>query len=76
MPHFTSCLAFLFILFFLFKFLSAYVLFLQKRDDKEWMKHTLSWDVDKKVKIAYRPVKAHTLDEKEVTPIPPMVRSY
>ena len=48
------------------------------RDDKDWMKHTLTWqrlelgDTD----IAYRPVKLETLDSKECDSIPPMKRKY
>ena len=49
-----------------------------KRDDKEWMKHTITYfDEDTgKVKIDYRPVHSHTLDEKEVASFPPMARVY
>jgi len=42
------------------------------------MKHTLSWltkETDQ-VKIDYRPVINHTLDEKEVKPVPPVKRVY
>ena len=42
-----------------------------KRDDKKWLKHTLSW-VDKKggVKLDYRPVHMYTLtDEVDVVPL-------
>lgn len=47
-----------------------------ERDDKNWMKHTLTW-VDEKggQKIDYRPVVLHTLTE-EVEAIPPKARVY
>lgn len=51
----------------------------QERDDKNWMKHTLSWMPDletEQVKIDYRPVVMHTLDENEIKPIPPIKRVY
>jgi succinate dehydrogenase / fumarate reductase flavoprotein subunit len=50
----------------------------KQRDDKQWMKHTLSWEDQKtgKIKLDYRPVHTHTLDEKEVQPIPPKARVY
>lgn len=49
-----------------------------ERDDKQWMKHTLTYfDEDKgRVKIDYRPVHTHTLDENEFKPIPPQKRVY
>jgi len=38
-----------------------------KRDDENWLKHTLTWRQDNKVKIDYRPVHMYTLtDEVEV----------
>jgi hypothetical protein len=44
------------------------------RDDKTWMKHTLSWDNDKQgIKLDYRPVHFNTLDEKEMPSVPPKV---
>jgi succinate dehydrogenase (ubiquinone) flavoprotein subunit len=48
------------------------------RDDKTWMKHTVSWldEVSGKVKIEYRPVNMFTLDEKEVQVVPPKKRVY
>ena len=48
------------------------------RNDKDWMKHTLTYfDEDtSKVKIDYRPVHSNTLDEKEVASFPPMARVY
>lgn len=47
------------------------------RDDKEWMKHTLSWfDGDKgKVTIDYRPVHTYTLTN-EISYIEPKKRVY
>lgn len=50
----------------------------KERDDKKWMKHTLSWfDEDKnKVKLDYRGVTMTTLDEKECASVPPMKRVY
>ena len=49
-----------------------------KRDDVNWMKHTLTyWDeAARTVKLDYRPVHMNTLDENEVKPFPPQVRSY
>ncbi len=49
-----------------------------ERDDKEWMKHTLSYfDQDTgKVDLKYRPVVMTTLDDKEVKPFPPGKRVY
>jgi succinate dehydrogenase / fumarate reductase, flavoprotein subunit len=47
-----------------------------ERDDKDWMKHTVSWlDRDQKVKIGYRPVIMTTLTN-EIEPIPPQKRVY
>jgi succinate dehydrogenase / fumarate reductase, flavoprotein subunit len=38
-----------------------------KRDDENWLKHTLTWRQDNQVKIDYRPVHMYTLtDEVEV----------
>jgi succinate dehydrogenase (ubiquinone) flavoprotein subunit len=49
-----------------------------KRDDTNWMKHTLSWvDPDTgKVTLDYRAVINTTLDENEVKPVPPAARVY
>lgn len=49
-----------------------------ERDDKAWMKHTLTyWDESsKQVKITYRDVHMHTLDEKEMKTIAPQKRVY
>jgi len=48
------------------------------RDDKSWMKHTLTyWDeATKKVTLDYRPVHHHTLDDTEMKTIPPQKRVY
>ncbi|SCZ93701.1 BZ3500_MvSof-1268-A1-R1_Chr6-3g08831 [Microbotryum saponariae] len=49
------------------------------RDDKDWMKHTLSFQKDvntDKVKLSYRNVVSHTLDENEMKAIPPFKRTY
>ncbi len=46
-----------------------------ERDDKNWMKHTLLWLADDKVKIDYRPVHMYTLTD-EVEVIPPKKRVY
>lgn len=49
-----------------------------KRDDRQWLRHTLGW-MDKetgKVRLGYRPVHLFTLDSSEVAPIQPTERSY
>jgi succinate dehydrogenase / fumarate reductase, flavoprotein subunit len=48
-----------------------------KRDDKNWMKHTLAWtDASKhKVKLGYRPVHEYTMS-KDVDYIKPKARVY
>jgi succinate dehydrogenase / fumarate reductase flavoprotein subunit len=47
-----------------------------ERDDKKWMKHTLTWMNDKgAVKIDYRPVHAFTLT-KDIAYIEPKARIY
>lgn len=47
-----------------------------ERDDKKWMKHTVSWlDVTHKVKLDYRPVHLYTLT-KEMDVVPPKPRVY
>ncbi|MDD5460438.1 MAG: succinate dehydrogenase flavoprotein subunit [Methylococcales bacterium] len=45
------------------------------RDDANWLKHTLTWLDDDKVKIDYRPVHLFTLTD-EVDVIPPKERVY
>ncbi len=45
------------------------------RDDANWMKHTLTWLVDDKIKIDYRPVHLYTLTD-DVDVIPPKERVY
>ena len=49
-----------------------------ERNDKEWMKHTLSRVNPKtnKVELDYRPVHTQTLDEKEMPHVPPKARVY
>jgi len=46
-----------------------------KRDDDNFMKHTLSWHNGKEVKINYRPVKLSTLTN-DVQTFPPKERIY
>lgn len=47
-----------------------------KRDDNDWMKHTLAWMDDQgKTTIDYRPVHMTTLTD-EVEPFPPKARVY
>ena len=48
------------------------------RDDKEWMKHTLSWQKKPhgEVKLGYRAVTGTTLDENECKAVPPFKRTY
>ena len=48
------------------------------RDDKNWMKHTLSWQRREgdEVKLGYRRVIDTTLDEEECARVPPVKRSY
>ena len=45
------------------------------RDDENWMKHTLTWFEDGKVRIDYRPVHTYTLTD-EVKYIEPKARVY
>lgn len=48
----------------------------EKRNDAEWMKHTMCWiDNKSKVKIDYRPVHMSPLSN-DVQPIPPQKRVY
>ncbi|MDP3875595.1 MAG: succinate dehydrogenase flavoprotein subunit [Methylobacter sp.] len=46
-----------------------------KRDDANWLKHTLTWLDGDQVKIDYRPVHMYTLTD-EVEVIPPKERVY
>ncbi len=48
-----------------------------ERDDKAWMKHTLTWfdDASGKVRIDYRPVHSYTMTN-DVAYIPPKARVY
>ncbi len=46
-----------------------------QRDDKNWLKHTLIWLQNNKVKIDYRPVHLYTLTD-DVDMIPPKERVY
>ena len=46
-----------------------------KRDDENYMKHTLSWYNEKEVKINYRPVNLSTLTN-DVQTFPPKERVY
>jgi len=46
-----------------------------QRNDKKWLKHTLSWLTEKNVKVRDRPVHMHTLTN-EVAPIPLKQRVY
>merc|ERR1712093_921357 len=48
------------------------------RDDKNWMKHTLSFQKTPhgKTDLTYRGVVAHTLDEAECKAVPPFKRVY
>ncbi|KAL8250858.1 hypothetical protein R6Q59_034551 [Mikania micrantha] len=46
-----------------------------KRDDANWMKHTLGYWENEKVRLDYRPVHMNTLDD-EVETFPPKARVY
>ena len=46
-----------------------------ERNDDEWMKHTLSYLEDSKVRLEYRPVHTYTMTE-EVEYFPPQKRVY
>ncbi|MDD4913668.1 MAG: succinate dehydrogenase flavoprotein subunit [Methylococcales bacterium] len=46
-----------------------------RRDDENWLKHTLTWRQDNKVKIDYRPVHLYTLSD-EVEVVMPKERVY
>jgi len=45
------------------------------RDDANWLKHTLTWLIDDKISIDFRPVHLYTLTD-EVDYIPPKERVY
>ena len=45
------------------------------RNDSEWMKHTLAWFEQGRVRIDYRPVHLRTLTD-QVEVIPPKARVY
>jgi succinate dehydrogenase (ubiquinone) flavoprotein subunit len=47
-----------------------------KRNDKEWMKHTLAYFDGAKTILKDRPVHDYTLDEKECKAVPPFERVY
>jgi succinate dehydrogenase / fumarate reductase, flavoprotein subunit len=48
----------------------------QKRDDENWLKHTVAWkDEDWNVTFAYRPVRLQTLSN-EIQSFPPAVRTH
>ncbi len=46
-----------------------------KRDDENWLKHTLTWLPGNKIRFDYRPVHLYTLTD-EVEVIPPKERVY
>jgi succinate dehydrogenase (ubiquinone) flavoprotein subunit len=50
----------------------------KERDDKEWMKHSLTWqgEVGEEVQWGTRGVTMGTLDEGECKSVPPVKRSY
>jgi succinate dehydrogenase (ubiquinone) flavoprotein subunit len=50
----------------------------QERDDKEWMKHSLTFQKKPqgKVYLGYRALVGHTLDENECKAVPPFKRVY
>jgi hypothetical protein len=54
----------------------AFLFLAQKRNDTDWMKHTVSWDRNGKIELDFRPVHMGTLDEKEMHHIPPKARVY
>ena len=49
-----------------------------KRDDVDWMKHTVAYfdEKDGRTTVKYRPVHNWTLDDNEVKPVPPVARVY
>lgn len=50
----------------------------QERDDKEWMKHSLTWQhgLGDEVRWKTRAVQMQTLDQDECQSVPPVKRSY
>ncbi|XP_078430435.1 succinate dehydrogenase 1-1 [Wolffia australiana] len=46
-----------------------------KRDDEKWMKHSLGYWENEKVRLDYRPVHMNTLDD-EIESFPPKARVY
>ncbi|XP_059457132.1 succinate dehydrogenase [ubiquinone] flavoprotein subunit 1, mitochondrial [Corylus avellana] len=46
-----------------------------KRDDENWMKHTVGYWENEKVRLDYRPVHLNTLDD-EIESFPPKARVY
>ncbi|CAM9122193.1 unnamed protein product [Chrysoparadoxa australica] len=48
------------------------------RDDKDWMKHTVTYfdEEENKTRVEYRPVHSLTMDEEECKAIPPQKRVY
>jgi succinate dehydrogenase/fumarate reductase flavoprotein subunit len=48
----------------------------KERNDKDWLKHTLSWDDNKKIKLDYMNVIFETLDQDECPTIPAKARIY
>lgn len=49
-----------------------------ERDDEHWQKHSLTWQTEtgEPIKLGYRHVITHTLDENECKSVPPAVRRY
>jgi succinate dehydrogenase (ubiquinone) flavoprotein subunit len=48
----------------------------EERDDENWMIHSLGWFDGKQTQLGYRPINYFTLDDKEVTVVPPAKRVY
>ena len=50
----------------------------KERDDEQWMKHTMTWNDPRtnQTRLAYRGVTMKTLDESELSSVPPMKRVY
>ena len=49
-----------------------------ERNDKEWMKHTVTFQREPhgKVELGYRKVESQTLDQNECEAVPPFKRTY